>query len=112
MKRKPLRRVSPRNANIAHDKADKELLLNKNMPRCAICGSIYYLELHHIFSKKAFPHLRHHEANHLLVCRRHHALIHDKPAVGRLLIVGVIGADAFLSFEKLAHQRKSGRGLA
>ena len=113
MKQTPLRKRSPRKAETDRlDAADKKLLMGMVFPKCAICGGIHDLHLHHIFGKKAFPHLRHYRPNHMLLCPRHHFLIHDKPAVGKLLSIGVIRFEAWQELERLANQRKSDRNLA
>lgn len=44
------------------------------------------IETHHVFGKKAYPHLRHLAINGARLCCLHHRMIHDNPRLMNLLL--------------------------
>ena len=76
--RKPMKKISGR----FRQKLDlsikwKEAVHDKDGWHCAICGSAYDLDAHHIYGKQAFPEWRYVIENGLTVCRLCHIDIHN-----------------------------------
>ena len=113
LRKSPIRKVSRRKSAVDRaDESDRKLLKGVAEPKCRVCGTRDLLHVHHIFSRQSSPHLRHYLPNLILLCAGHHKMIHDLPKAGKLIIVGIIGYDAYEKLERLANQRKSERSLA
>lgn len=107
LKRTPMSKRSPRQSSVTHlDQRWRASAKALYGSRCAFahCNEVKDLVVHHIYGKKAFPHLRHAVDNALVCCVEHHKYIHDYPTLGKTEIHNYLGRDASESLYTLAHQ--------
>ena len=107
--RKPLRKVSARRAFVLKlDAKWREYVLSNDSYKCAVCGATEPLHAHHVFSRQAYPHLRHNVRNGITLCAVDHTICHHTPKAGLLIIRGIFGDKAWQELEQLAHQGGKG----
>ena len=108
-RRKPLSKTSRnRGAVLAADAKWRAEVLGNDGHKCAVCGVTEPLHAHHVFSRQAYPHLRHDTRNGVTLCAVDHALCHHTPKAGLLIIRGIYGDKAWQELEQLAH--RGGKG--
>ena len=108
--RKPLRKVSARRAAVLKlDAKWRSEVLGNDSHKCAVCGATEPLHAHHVFSRQAYPHLRHDTRNGVTLCGVDHALCHHTPKAGLLIIRGIFGDKAWQELERLAFQTGVGK---
>lgn len=109
MPRQPMNKRSKRRGLVENlDVLWRAYVLGNDSHKCAVCGVTEPLHAHHVFSRQAYPHLRHDTRNGVTLCAVDHALVHAQPAAGVLILCGIYGAKAWDELYQLAH--RGGKG--